>query len=205
LRRIAIDPLDRALLGFGYKANPDFGGAALADLHSRNPGADKFALSGSLFCSFRGRGPFHGRNGKLGRADGPHIGCAGAQALDRRRIRSAKRLERSRAESRVLALQVRAILPPLCCGSKDKRLVSFEWRSSMPRAFNSAMFGRAARAMLVDGSVAAHAFDLIVFGVPVRFLGSLWRSGRRRMFWSVASAAVLLQAAPFAIMVYWSR
>jgi hypothetical protein len=65
LRRIAIDPLDRALLGIGYKANPDFGGAALADLHSRNPGADKFALSGSLFCSFRGRGPFHGRNGKL--------------------------------------------------------------------------------------------------------------------------------------------
>jgi hypothetical protein len=59
--------------------------------------------------------------------------------------------------------------------------------------------------MLVDGSVAAHAFDLIVFGVPVRFLGSLWRSGRRRMFWSVASAAVLLQAAPFAIMVYWNR
>jgi hypothetical protein len=67
------------------------------------------------------------------------------------------------------------------------------------------MFGRAARAMLLNGSLAAHAFDLIVFGAPVRFLGSLWRSGRRRMFWGIASAAVLLQAAPFAIMVYWSR
>jgi hypothetical protein len=59
--------------------------------------------------------------------------------------------------------------------------------------------------MLLDGPLAAHAFDLVVFGVPVRFLGSLWRSGRRRMFWGVASAAVLLQAAPFVIVVYWSR
>ena len=67
------------------------------------------------------------------------------------------------------------------------------------------MFGRVARAMLVDGSVAAHAFDLIVFGLPVRFLGSLWRSGRRRMFWGVASATVFIQAAAFFGMVYWSQ
>jgi hypothetical protein len=108
-------------------------------------------------------------------------------------------------DARVLALQVRAILPPLFCGSKDKRLVSLEWRSSLPRAFNPTMFGRAARAILLDGSLAAHAFDLIVFGLPVRFLGALWRSGRRRLFWGVASAVVLLQAAAFISMVYWSR
>ena len=75
----------------------------------------------------------------------------------------------------------------------------------MPRAFYPTMFGRAARAMLLDGSLVAHAFDLIVFGLPVRFLGSLWRSGRRRMFWGVASAAVLIQAAAFVGMVYWSQ
>ena len=108
------------------------------------------------------------------------------------------------AATRVLALRVLAILPPLCCGSKDKRLVSLERRSSLPRAFNLTMFGRAARAILLDGTLAAHAFDLIVFGLPVRFLGSLWRSGRRRLFWSVASAVVLVQAAAFVGMAYWS-
>ena len=100
---------------------------------------------------------------------------------------------------------LRAILPPLCCGSKGERLVSLEWRWSLPRAFNSTRFGRAVRAILLEGSLAAHAFDLIIFGLPIRFLGSLWRSGRKRLFWGVASAAVLVQAAALVSMVYWSR
>lgn len=65
------------------------------------------------------------------------------------------------------------------------------------------MFDRATRAIRLDGSLGAHAFDLIVFGLPMRLLGSLWRSGRRRLFWGVASAAVLLQAAALAKMICW--
>ena len=73
----------------------------------------------------------------------------------------------------------------------------------MPRAFNPTMFGSAERAIRHDGSLAGHVFDLIVFGLPVRLLGSLWRSGRRRLFWGVASAVVLLQGAALAKLVYW--
>ena len=75
----------------------------------------------------------------------------------------------------------------------------------MPRAFNPTMFGRAARAILLDGSLAAHAFDIIVFGLPVRFLGSPVAVRQEAAVLGVASAVVLLQAAAFVSMAYWSR
>lgn len=87
----------------------------------------------------------------------------------------------------------------------ERRLVPLTWRSALHRGFNPKMLGRAARAMLLDRSLAAHACDLIVLGMPVRLLQSLWRSGRKRLFWDIASGAVLIQAVAFANKIYWSQ
>ncbi len=94
------------------------------------------------------------------------------------------------------------------------------WRQGLAMTFDSTKIGRLARAGIGECSERAfclarrfgfddplrragvHLFDIVVFGLPVRLLGDLWRSGKRRLFWGVASGAVVLQAAAFASIFY---